>query len=461
MSSLNRSDREREKPVIVQAVLISVQQSSTSDTAVERSLDELEHLVSGLGMQVKARVVQKRDRPAAATYLGEGKLAEVAALTGGTGKVLRGPDVSATDGQPRDDLFVIADDELVPAQIRNLEAALGAPVLDRTSVILRVFEARAKTKEAKLEVELAALEYELPRVRDDHSLGDREGGGGRASRGHTNVELAKQRIRDRLASIRKQLEHERAVQEQQRLTRSETFRVALIGYTNAGKSSLMRSLTGSDVLVEDKLFATLGTTVRPLRPAAVPPVLIVDTVGFISRLPHGLIASFRATLSEANEAWLLLNVVDASDPEFRSQLRVTEQVVREIGAASTPAWVVLNKVDKLPDDTREALAAEYPEALQVCALDAADGRALWKQLVAFFDQHLVREQFSIPYSRHGVLAAARNYVRVLREDFGERIDVAVAATPEVMGRLRKQLQQESTGPGSKAQKPRGTHDHQK
>src|SRR5690606_36997482 len=239
--------------------------------------------------------------------------------------------------------------------LRTLEVAFAAEVLDRPAVILRVFEARARTREAKLEIELARLVYELPRIRDDHSLGDREGGGGRASRGHTNVELAKQRARERIAALREELARAESIAERRRRVRADRFRVALVGYTNAGKSSLMRQLTGSEVLVEDKLFATLGTTVRPIVPPLAPPVLVIDTVGFIDRLPHSLVASFRSTLAEAHDAQLLLHVVDASDPAFRAQAKVTEQVLAEIGAGDTPTWLVLNKADRLTADQRAAL----------------------------------------------------------------------------------------------------------
>ncbi len=173
--------------------------------------------------------------------------------------------------------------------------------------------------------------------------------------------------------------------------------------------------------------------------AGVPPVLLVDTVGFLHRLPHGLLASFRATLAEANDAWLRLNVVDASDPDFRSQMRVTEQVLGESGAAGTPTWTVLNKVDRLTASQRAALRAELPHALQVCSLDARDGRMLRERIIAFFDQHLVEERFSIPYAKHGVLASLRDRVRVVDEQYGDGVEVTVRATREVIGRLKRRL----------------------
>lgn len=446
MSASQQPARERRLPRARSAIVIIVQVPELSDGEVERSLAELEQLLRGLGIAVAATVIQKRPTRSAPTYVGEGKLHEIAALTGGPGEIARGPALPRAREPARDpgaaaDLVVV-DDEISPGQQRNLELATGGEVLDRTAVILRVFESRATTREARLEVELARLQYELPRIRDDHTLGDREGGGGRASRGHTNVELAKQRARERIAAIRRELDALQASAATQRQRRTESFRVALIGYTNAGKSSLMRALTGSDVLVEDRLFATLGTTVRQLAPAVTPRVLVADTVGFIDRLPHALVASFRSTLDEVHEVSLLLHVVDASDPRFREQLAVTRSVVAEIGAQETAEWLLFNKIDRLGTAEREALAREWPHAIQLCAHDAADGSALRERIVAFFDRALVTERLEIPYARHGVLSEMREHVRVVSEEYGRAVTVVVRATPESLARLQKRLAEE-------------------
>lgn len=421
-----------------EAIIIAVVLPETEEVEARRSSQELEHLLAGLGIRVVAEVTQRRRVRSSPSYLGEGKLRELAALTGGPGEIARGPAPNHPRGV-RDDLVVVADDELGPGQLRNLRAALGVEVLDRTAVILRVFEARAQSREAKLEVELARLEYELPRIRDDHSLGDREGGGGRAARGHSNVELAKQRARDRMATARRELEELAASAEHRLRARAESLRVALVGYTNAGKSSIMRQLTGSDVLVEDRLFATLGTTVRRLSPPTTPPVLVADTVGFIHRLPHALVASFRSTLGEAREAGLLLHVIDGSDAALRSQLAVTEQVLADIGAAKTPAWLLLNKVDRLGPDDRAALAAEYPEAILMSALDPGDGVALRERIQAFFGQRLIERRFSIPYQRQGALAELRDRLEVVEEEYAEAISVTVRGTREALDKLDARL----------------------
>jgi len=331
------------------------------------SLSELEQLASGLGIRVVRTVIQKRSARTSPALVGEGKLRELASL--------RASVIAER---------VLVDGELSPGQQRNLELALGVEVLDRTAVILSIFEQRAQTREARLEVEIARLQYETPRVRDDHAIDDREGGGGRGGKGHTNVELAKQRNRERLAELRRELAEVQASAATRRMRRKDTLRVALVGYTNAGKSSLMRALSGSDVLVEDKLFATLGTTVRSLSPATKPPILVSDTVGFIKNLPSELVASFRSTLDEAHEAGLLLLVVDAADPEWREQLRVTRDTLEAIGASGVASRVLLNKIDRVDAETRAALALEVPDALQLNAYAPEDIRRLHEVLVTFF-----------------------------------------------------------------------------
>ena len=421
------------------AVLVAVQSPDRSDTEVERSLSELENLLVGLGVRAHTRLVQKRSRPTS-TYVGEGKLHELARLTGGTGVVSRVPMSDAPRPRTPDAIeLVVVDDELSPGQQRSLEQATRADVLDRTAVILRVFERRARSRAAKLEVELARLTYELPRIREDVSLGDREGGGGRASRGNTNVELAKQRARNRLAELRRELASLQDSAALRRQGRASAQRVALVGYTNAGKSSLMRQLTGDDVHVEDKLFATLDTTVRTLAPPTSPPILVADTVGFIERLPHALVASFKSTLDEVQESSLLLFVVDAADPEHRRQLEVTRRTVAEIGSGGLPHLVVLNKIDRVPEHARRALAEHLPEAIQLSALSAGDVVALRQRLVDHFDTQLETATFDVPYDRQAALSEVRDQVRVLEETYTDHLTVTLRAAPSVLDRLRKRL----------------------
>lgn len=429
--------RREEAPHV--AVLVAVKAPDLSDTAVERSLRELEQLLLGLGIRVHSRLVQKRQHPTS-SYVGVGKLRELARLTGGSGELTRVPKSGGAAPRPVGAIgLVVVDDELSPGQQRSLEQATGAEVLDRTAVILRVFESRARSREAMLEVELARVAYELPRIREDVSLGDREGGGGRAGRGNTNVELAKERSRRRLAGLRRELASLQGGAALRRQRRAAALRVALVGYTNAGKSSLMRALTGADVVVEDKLFATLDTTVRTIAPATSPPILVSDTVGFIERLPHPLVASFRSTLDELHEASLLLFVVDAADSECCQQLEVTRRTVEEVGAGALPRLVVLNKIDRVSEKARRALAEAFPDAIQLCAFSNGDIQALRQCLIEHFDAILDAVTFDLPYDQLSMLSEVRDQVRVLEESYAERVTVTLRAAPDLVERLRKKL----------------------
>lgn len=201
----------------------------------------------------------------------------------------------------------------------------------------------------------------------------------------------------------------------------------------------MRLLTGSDVLVEDKLFATLDTTTRPLAPPHAPPILVTDTVGFIRDLPHALVASFRSTLEEARESWLVLHVVDASDPAHAQQQRVTEDVLRELGIDDKPTWVLLNKIDRVDADARAELVAAQPDAIPTCGLDATSGAQLRARISAFFDAHLVEARITVPWARHAAFAELRPQLRVLSEVYEDELTLTVRATPEVLGRLHHRL----------------------
>src|ERR1700733_7247104 len=313
------------KPPVPRAILVAIQTPAVDDVAHAASLEELGRLVKTLGYDVVGTMSQKRDAIDGGTVLGKGRLAELAAITGGKGVVgpmailqkskarerfedanEKKPDAPPTEPDPEappKPEFVIVDHEISPSQARNLERATGAQVLDRTGVIMEIFHRHAHSREAKLQVEIARLKYVAPRLRESVSGGERKRGVGS---GESDLDLDRRHIRDRLAELKEQLGHIQRDSEQRRSARRDQLRVALVGYTNAGKSSLMRALTGSEVLVADKLFATLDTTVRALKPEAKPRVLVSDTVGFIKRLPHDLVASFKSTLDEALEASLLL-----------------------------------------------------------------------------------------------------------------------------------------------------------
>ena len=337
----------------------------TSPEDYEASLKELERLVDTLGYEITATVTQKMTSLSAATLIGPGKLEEIAQQiksgSQGLGKVQ----------------CVVFDHELTPRQIRSITDATGVSVLDRPAVILEIFNKHARTKEARLQVEIARVKYLAPRERAT-GRSERRGGGGPGEKGlgESAHELESRQIRDRIAELQRELEHIHEDQMNRRKHREGQPKVAIVGYTNVGKSSVMRALTSSEVLVADQLFATLDTTVRALQPETHPRILVSDTVGFIRNLPHDLVASFRSTLDEALDASLLLYVVDASDPAFRSQLEVTREVLAEIGAEKTTSLLALNKIDAVDAKMREALKAEFPDAMLISAFSPEDIKAL-------------------------------------------------------------------------------------
>jgi GTP-binding protein HflX len=454
------------------AVLVAVQLPDVADADHASHLAELGRLVHTLGFDVVGTVTQRRDALSAAAVLGEGKLKELAALTGGRGVIpsgapdvktkarasaqweARGRDGAAANDETADDgddgaeeagdgeaakdkaTVVVVDHEITPSQARNLERATGARVLDRTGVIVDIFHRHARSREARLQVEIARLTYVAPRLRESPGGKERQRGKGA---GEAAIELDRRKIRDRIAELREQLVAIQKEQENRRYARRDQLRVALVGYTNAGKSSLMRALTGSQVLVEDKLFATLDTTVRALQPETRPRILVSDTVGFIQKLPHDLVASFRSTLDEALEASLLLYVVDATDPMRDAQLEVTENVLREIGAASVPSRLLLNKADRLDADGRRALRAyEARGGIVLSAHDPADVAALRQTIIAFFESSMVEAELRVPYAKQGLLGEVYDSARVVEEAYEETATrLRVRGLPAAIARLQR------------------------
>jgi GTP-binding protein HflX len=313
-------------------------------------------------------------------------------------------------------------------------------VLDRTGVIVDIFSRHARSREARMQVEIARLKYQAPRLRESSGRSERQQGQGA---GDSAVELDRRRIRDRLAELKEALASVQRDQEHRRYARRDQLRVALVGYTNAGKSSLMRALTGSEVLVADKLFATLDTTVRALQPESRPRVLVSDTVGFLRQLPHDLVASFRSTLDEALEASLLLYVVDASDPTHRDQLEVTRAVLRDIGAAEIPGLLLLNKVDRLDEAARLELTKELPDAIQLSAHAPADVAALRQSILDFFEAQMVEAELLVPYASQGRIGEVYETARVLSETFdGAGRHLRVRSMAGAIARLTRSFQTE-------------------
>lgn len=461
------------------AVLVSVQLPEVTDVQHAADIAELGRLVSTLGYDVVGTVTQKRESLAAAAVVGEGKLKELADFTGGDGVVPTGAkevktkarakwkaesegdsdhdddsDEDADDESEDDDehdgrargekkkgkaAIVVVDHEITPSQARNLEKATGAQVLDRTGVIVDIFHRHARSREARLQVEIARLTYVAPRLRE--SPGGKERQRGRGA-GEAAIELDRRKIRDRIAELKEELAAIQKQQDNRRYARRDQLRVALVGYTNAGKSSLMRALTGSDVLVADKLFATLDTTVRALAPETKPRILVSDTVGFIQKLPHDLVASFRSTLDEALEASLLLYVVDASDPTHEAELQVTRDVLREIGADAVPSKLLLNKVDRLTPDERASLARKHPDAIFLSALDPADITRLRQIIIDTFEESMTEDLVVIPYAKQAMLGSIYEVAKVLEETYDEAgTHLKIRALPAEIARLRKQLEE--------------------
>lgn len=422
-----------DKPM--RAVLCAVHLPEQSDLVFRESVDELKQLARTLGLDVIGEITQRRPGFDAAAYVGPGKLADLTAVV-------------QTDAAHT---LVLVDHEISPSQARHLEEETGAAgVLDRTAVILEIFHRHAHSRQAKLQVEMVRLAYLAPRLRETEHAGDRQRGfiGGKGA-GESALELDRRKIRDRLALLRKelkQLEAERAIQRQRR---QGLRRVAICGYTNAGKSTLFRALTQAEVYIADELFATLDVTVRTLHPPAHPKVLISDTIGFIRNLPTSLVSSFKSTLDEATEAGLILHVVDVSDPAWERQMATTQEVLAEIGAGEIPQQMVFNKIDccSEPDSLRASLLKKHPDALVVSAYMPEDVLRVHQAIVSFFDAQLVEATVLIPYSHQHLRGPMFEQGQVLEEKPLETgTSFRIRAEGSWLSWLRKQIEAPSVHP---------------
>ncbi len=320
------------------AVLVSVPPRRQSDAQTTEYLDELAFLIETAGAQATKRFVQKLDKPDLRSYVGEGKLAEIKAWV-----------------KHENTSMVVFDDELLPSQLRNLEAELGVKIVDRSLLILDIFALRAKSATSRTQVELAQYQYLLPRLTGLWTHLDKQRGGvGMKGPGETEIETDRRIVRDRIAFLKEKLEDLDKQAHTQRKTRQNSIRVALVGYTNVGKSTIMNLLGKAEVFAENKLFATVDATTRKVVLDNHVPFLLSDTVGFIRKLPTKLIESFKSTLDEIREADLLIHVVDISHPAFEEQIEVVNETLREIGAADKPALLVFNKIDQYKPDVDPA-----------------------------------------------------------------------------------------------------------
>jgi GTP-binding protein HflX len=425
------------REVARRAIVAAVQLPSVTDLEFEASLAELRELAKTLGYDVVKTFVQKRNGFDMRAYLGTGKREEIHAYVNDEAEEIQA---------------LLVDHEISPSQARNLELAVGCEVMDRTMVILEIFHRNARSRAARAQVEIARLGYMAPRLREAAKLAgpqgrQRSGEGGRGA-GESQTELDRRKIRDRIAELQLEIvamDAERKTQRARRQERKGLAAVALVGYTNAGKSTLMRALTGSEVLVANKLFATLDTTVRALYPESVPRILVSDTVGFIKNLPHGLVASFKSTLDEALDASLLLHVIDASDPGFERQLEVTDDVLKEIGADVVPRIRVFNKIDHVGDaaaqaECEAALKAKYPDCVVMSARRPEDVAKLHAKIVAYFQQDLIETELFLPWSAQQLRGEIYANCQVLQErSDDEGAFFMVRSEPDVIKKIRQQL----------------------
>lgn len=392
MSQLYENKQEQEI-----AVLVSV---DTGEFDANASIDELEELCLTAGASVFAKLIQKRPKPDNATFLGEGKLFELKNIC---------------DGNDID--IIVFDADLSPSQQRNIENYMGIRVIDRTMLILDIFAQRARTSEGKIQVELAQLKYSLPRLAGQGRALSRLGGGiGTRGPGETKLESDRRHIHRRIDALEAQLD---AVSKRRRLMRERRKKnavttVAIVGYTNAGKSTLLNALTDAGVLMEDKLFATLDPTARSLKLPDGRSVLLVDTVGFISRLPHDLVEAFKSTLEEAAFADLILNVVDASSYEFEEHIKVTTKVLSELGAEDKPILTVYNKCDMAP---HMHFFGEAGKSVRISALKRQGFDNLLGAISALLAQTRRRVKLLLPYSMGAITSEIRQNGAVYSEEF--------------------------------------------
>lgn len=373
---------------------------------VDDSLEELKQLADTAGATVIKKFIQKRPKPDPAFFIGRGKVQELALYA----------------QQENIDLCIF-DDELSPAQQRNIESVMGIRILDRTALILDIFAQRARTNEGKLQVELAQLQYTLPRIMGKGLMLSRLGGGiGTRGPGETKLEVDRRRIRERIAFIKDQIEKVKAVRSLHRSKRKKNnvFEVSLVGYTNAGKSTLLNTLTNSDIYAKDQLFATLDPTTRQLTLPNKQEIIITDTVGFIQRLPHQLIAAFRSTLEVVTEADLLVHVIDVSHELYKEQAAAVHEVLKEIGAETKPVITVYNKIDKLPPDSKLAdrLALEE-DTVCISAAKKLNLETLQQMIETHLKSKAVEVTLCIPYAETAKAAQLHETANVLEQEYTE------------------------------------------
>ncbi len=406
---------------INRAVLVGLNAHSLSDeeNATDATLEELAALLETAGGESVAVVMQSKDTPDPRTFIGEGKVAEVKQLV-----------------QSLDATMVIFDNSLSPSQQRALSEDLGVSVLDRSALILDIFAQRARTREGRLQVELAQYKYLLPRLLGMWKhLERQEGAIGTRGPGETQLESDRRHIHRKISKLEAELKEVRRIRATQRERRikNEVPVVAIVGYTNAGKSTLLNKLTGADIPANNRLFDTLDTTTRTLEISDTCTVLISDTVGFIRKLPHHLVEAFKATLEELEYADLLLHVIDASNLEWREQADVVDQLIRDLGAEQTPRIEVFNKCDQWIGDIR-------PHGEDIVSISAKTGEGLPELIAAIgkrLDSGAKRVTVHLPYDQGGLLDKLYQEAKVEQVEYSQTIGVTAVCTPRTMGQIRQ------------------------
>jgi len=407
------------------AIVVGLVTRATTRAQVNEYLDELILLTDTAGADVKHKFTQERDRIDPATFIGSGKAQEI-------GEMVVNEKIDC----------VIFDDDLSPVQIRNLEKVIPCKIIDRSALILDIFASRAKSKEAMTQVELAQLQYSLPRLtRQWTHLSKQYGGVGTKGPGETQIETDRRAIRSRISLLKEKLQRISKEREVQRKGRKELTRVAMVGYTNAGKSTLMRTLSGADVFIEDRLFATLDTTIRNVSITPSKSILLSDTVGFIRKLPPHLIASFRSTLAETAEADILLHVIDVSQPRFEEHIAVVNDTLDKLDASGKPVIHVFNKIDKLSDRSIiKELTLQYDHPVFISAERGINIPSLTSEIAELMEHDISEQTITIHQSDYGTIAKLHEIADITKQEYEDNsIRVHFRVSQKNMERLQKLL----------------------
>jgi len=401
-SQSHKKVSKNKKDVQDKAILIGIEFFSNGSSPLGNNLKELNGLAETAHYNVISIISQKLTRINAKLFIGKGKVEEVAQLVR-----LFSADI------------VIFDENLSPAQNRNLENIFKCRVIDRSWLILEIFGNHARTREAKAQVELASLKYALPRLTKMWGhLSRQRGGIGMKDVGETQIQLDRRLIRDRITKLDRKLKQIDLEKTTQRKNRRDVFKVALVGYTNAGKSTLMNQLTEAESLVENKLFATLDSTIRKIKKNFPYPVVLSDTVGLIDTLPHDLIASFKSTLDEVRDANLLIRMVDISDPNAKRQIQTTNNVINELGVENTDSLLVFNKVDKINDpEILESELQRHPKAIIISSKNGTGLDVLRNTIISSYESKLSSHQITIKYEQAKLIPQIRKYAVIVKSDY--------------------------------------------